>query len=436
MLFKSLQTPTIKRSFTEATLEGLAPDRGLYFPETLPKLSSEIWTSEGALEPWELGALLLAPLCKPDLSADELQGMLREVLSFPLPLQQLDDRSHLLELFHGPTAAFKDVGARFLARVIAARSTRRLTVLVATSGDTGSAVAQGFVGLPHIDVVILYPSGRISEIQERQLTTVGRNVTALEVKGSFDDCQAMVKRAFLDLELRRRRPLTSANSINIARWLPQSIYYAWVTHQLQRPVHFSVPSGNVGNIAAGLLATRLGMPCLGFIAATNTNDGLARHLQGEAFRPRPSLLTLSNAMDVGDPSNLTRLWALCDGDLDRLRREVWGVSVSDAETLQTIREVAETYNYLMCPHTAVGWRGWRLRQESLSALHDQRDHQGVILATAHPAKFSETVYRATGRSPALPQQLSACLHREMRRTPIEARDQDLKRYLLDSASLA
>ena len=310
MLYHSLTDARITRDFAQAVVEGLAPDKGLYFPERIPSLPESLWLSDEDMEPWELGAAMMAPLAEGTLTHDALVDILRDVLNFPLELHEIKDNVYALELFHGPTHAFKDVGARFLSRVLRSVSDQRLTILVATSGDTGSAVAQGFLNVPNIDVVILYPKGRISRIQEQQLTTAGANIQALEVEGAFDDCQAMVKAAFLDADLQAQRPLTSANSINIARWMPQSIYYAWATHLLGQPVQFSVPSGNVGNLAAGVLAAQMGMPHAGFVAATNDNRGLAAFLNGEAFEARPSVATLSNAMDVGDPSNRPRLEAL------------------------------------------------------------------------------------------------------------------------------
>ena len=430
MLFASLNTPTLKRQFSHAVIEGLAPDRGLYFPEELPQLPASLWLSHNQMEPWELGAQLLSSFTAPELTRDQLEHTLREVLNFPLPLYQLSERSYILELFHGPTAAFKDVGARFLARALNLLTDQRLTVLVATSGDTGSAVAQGFLNVPNIDVVILYPSGRISHIQEQQLTTVGHNVSALEVHGSFDDCQALVKAAFLDAELQANRPLTSANSINIARWLPQSIYYAWATYTLKRPACFSVPSGNVGNLAAGLLAAQMGMPHQGFIAATNANDGLARYLSGEPFEVRPSLQTISNAMDVGDPSNRPRLEALCGGDLDQLRALVSGYTVSDAETRAVMQSVYEHEGYLLCPHSAVGYAGW-LR--ATRARPDLAEGLGVTLATAHPAKFADVVCEATGHTPEVPPQLQGYLEKTKNSIEIEATYTALKSHLIESA---
>ena len=422
MLYHSLTDRTLTRSFADAVVEGLAPDKGLYYPERIPSLPEDFWLSEEDLNPWDLGAAMMAPLAEGALSHDELRAMLKEVLNFPLDLHEIEDNVYALELFHGPTHAFKDVGARFLSRVLRKVSDKRLTILVATSGDTGSAVAQGFLNVPNIDVVILYPQGRISHIQEQQLTTAGANIKALEVEGAFDDCQAMVKAAFLDDDLQAQRPLTSANSINIARWMPQSIYYAWATYLLGQPAQFSVPSGNVGNLAAGVLAAQMGMPYAGFIASTNANDGLASHLRGDAFQPRPSVATLSNAMDVGDPSNLPRLQALFGDDMAAMRATVKGAKLDDAGTMKVMKEVLGRTGYVMCPHTAVGYAGLM--------EHRNSDVPGVVLATAHPAKFGEVVERATGHTPDVPDHLADCLNKTKEATVIAPHYEALKAHLL------
>ena len=422
MLYHSLTDRTISRGFAQAVVEGLAPDKGLYFPERIPTLPEDFWLSEDDLKPWDIGAAMMAPLAEGDVGHEALHGMLKEVLNFPLDLHEIEEGVYALELFHGPTHAFKDVGARFLSRVLRRVSDTRLTILVATSGDTGSAVAQGFLNVPNIDVVILYPQGRISKIQEQQLTTAGANITALEVEGAFDDCQAMVKAAFLDADLQAQRPLTSANSINIARWMPQSIYYAWATYMLGRPVQFSVPSGNVGNLAAGVLAAQMGMPHAGFVAATNANDGLATFMKGEVFSARPSVATLSNAMDVGDPSNRPRLEALFGGDLNEMRAVVKGSKLDDAGTLRVMKDVLERTGYVMCPHTAVGYAGLM--------EHRVKGVPGVVLATAHPAKFGEVVERASGHVPDLPDHLAECLKKTKEATVIPPAYDALKRHLL------
>ena len=422
MLYHSLTDRQLTRSFAQAVVEGLAPDKGLYYPERIPSLPQNLWLSEEDLNPWDLGAAMMAPLAEGDLKHEDLLDILKDVLNFPLELHEVEDNVYALELFHGPTHAFKDVGARFLSRVLRRVSDKRLTILVATSGDTGSAVAQGFLNVPNIDVVILYPQGRISKIQEQQLTTAGANITALEVEGAFDDCQAMVKAAFLDTDLQAQRPLTSANSINIARWMPQSIYYAWATYMLGRPVQFSVPSGNVGNLAAGVLAAQMGMPHAGFIAATNANDGLATFMKGEDFLARPSVATLSNAMDVGDPSNRPRLEALFGGDLNEMRAVVKGSKLDDAGTLRVMKDVLERTGYVMCPHTAVGYAGLM--------EHRVKGVPGVVLATAHPAKFGEVVERASGHVPDLPDHLAECLKKTKEATAIPPAYDALKRHLL------
>jgi len=422
MLYRSLTNPSIERDFAQAVVEGLAPDKGLYYPERIPQLPEAFWLSNDDLQPWHLGAAMMAPLAAPILTEAELTDLLKDVLNFPLDLHEIEDNVYALELFHGPTHAFKDVGARFLSRVLGRVSDKRLTILVATSGDTGSAVAQGFLNVPNIDVVILYPQGRISKIQEQQLTTAGANIKALEVEGAFDDCQAMVKAAFLDSDLQSHRPLTSANSINIARWMPQSMYYAWATYLLGRPVQFSVPSGNVGNLAAGVLAAQMGMPHAGFVAATNANDGLNAYLNGSAFQAKPSVATISNAMDVGDPSNRPRLEALFGHDLDAMRANVRGTTLGDDATREVMHKVCEDSGYLMCPHTAVGYAGLM--------SHRHPSAPGVVLATAHPAKFGEVVKEATGVSPEVPPHLASCLLKEKQAHVIAAKYEELKAYLL------
>jgi threonine synthase len=352
---------------------------------------------------------------------------MKAALNFPIELVELEEGLYVLELFHGPTAAFKDVGARSMARLLGAFSDRRLTVLVATSGDTGSAVAQGFLNVPGIDVVILYPSGRISTIQEQQLTTAGANVTALEVKGNFDDCQRMVKEAFMDAGLRERRALTSANSINVARWIPQAAYYAWTTYLLGEPAHFVVPSGNLGNLAAGVLANQMGMPANGFTAASNANDVVPEYLRSGVFTPRPTVATSSNAMDVGDPSNLPRLEALFGSDFEQLKRGVRGFVAGEEATEAAMREAWERNGYLACPHTAIGLAAAR-------ELRGQIAGPIVALATAHPAKFGASVEAATGIAPEIPTSLQECLRREKVSVVIEPTVDALRTYLLATAA--
>jgi threonine synthase len=334
-------------------------------------------------------------------------------------------------LFHGPTLAFKDFGARFMARLMGyfvRGETRPLSVLVATSGDTGSAVAHGFLGVPGIRVVILYPSKRISEAQEKQFTTLGENITALEVSGTFDDCQRLVKQAFSDAELNKRAFITSANSINIGRLFPQMFYHVAAYRQLpvaSVPLIVSVPSGNFGNLTAGIFAKRIGLPVTRFIASTNTNDVVPEYLRTGEFHPRQAKPTVSNAMDVGSPNNFPRLLDLCRNRLEYVQREIWGHASSDEETLNAMKSVYERFGYIADPHTAVGVLGW----EAYRRQHPEPT-QGLVLATAHPAKFAEIVVRAIGSAPPLPDRLAAYLQRPKLSRPISSEYDDFKQFLL------
>ncbi len=408
----------------EALTRSLAPDGGLYVPERLePFSASEIAALLEA--PFvEGGARLLARLGLAELEPRELEDLVRGSIDFPLPLRWLDEAGDpalgVLELFHGPTLAFKDVGARFMARLMARlRVTgrlpggdRQLTVLAATSGDTGSAVAHAFHGLDGFRVVVLFPQGQISPAQQRLFTTLGENVTSLAVEGSFDLCQSLVKRAFADPRLRRRVRLASANSINVGRLLPQTLYYYELCRVLERrrrgaELWVCTPSGNFGNLTAGLYARRLGLPIARLVAATNRNDVVPEFLAGGAFSPRPSVSTPSNAMDVGDPSNFQRIQALYPSD-GALRQDLVGARFGDRETLTAMREVYERWGEILDPHAAVGYLGLR---RALGERTDatRRPVDGVFLATAHPAKFREVVERAVGTAPPLPPALARCM---------------------------
>src|SRR5437868_2890323 len=355
---------------------------------------------------------VVRPFATPDVPEDVLWQIVSEAINFPVKLVSLSPGLHILELFHGPTLAFKDFGARFMARLMGyfvRDEDRELTVLVATSGDTGSAVAHGFLGVPGIRVVILYPSKRISEAQEKQFTTLGQNITALEVSGTFDDCQRLVKQAFSDADLNQRAFLTSANSINIGRLLPQMFYHIAAYRQLpvaSVPLIVSVPSGNFGNLTAGIFAKRIGLPVANFVASTNANDVIPEYLRTGEFRPRAATPTLSNAMDVGSPNNFPRLLDLCRNRLDCVQREIWGHAATDEETLSAMKFVHHRFGYLADPHTAVGILGW----EAYRREHPERT-QGLVLATAHPAKFADVVTRAIGAAPPLPGRLAAGLQR-------------------------
>lgn len=419
MNYYSLSNPTIQRGFAEALREGLAPDRGLYVPECIPSLD---WNGLRGMELGAVASQILQPFVGDAIPEALLAERMIEALNFDIPLVEIAPNLFQLELFHGPTAAFKDVGARIMSRLLGSTSKERLTVLVATSGDTGSAVAQGFYNVPNIDVVILYPSGRISRIQEQQLTTVGGNVRAVEVQGAFDDCQRLVKEAFLDGDVQARRPLTSANSINIGRWIPQSIYYAWAMLQAEQALRFVVPSGNFGNIAAGLLAARMGMTSAGFHAAVNANDVMAQYMENGGYEARESVPTLSNAMDVGDPSNRPRLEWLHGQDVSKMQRELEVSTVSDEATLRAMHHMWLNHEMLVCPHTAIGFE---------SAQRSAFTGPQVVLATAHPAKFGETVEQATGVTPEVPPQLKGCLDLPKESTVLPAEYEAFRAYLLE-----
>jgi threonine synthase len=374
---------------------------------------------------------VVRPFTGADFPEEVLWQVVSEAVNFPVKLVSLSPGLHILELFHGPTLAFKDFGARFMARLMGyfvKGEERTLTVLVATSGDTGSAVAHGFLGVAGIRVVILYPSKRISEAQEKQFTTLGENITALEVSGTFDDCQRLVKQAFCDAELNKRAFLTSANSINIGRLLPQMFYHVAAYRQLpvaSVPLIVSVPSGNFGNLTAGIFAKRIGLPVARFIASTNVNDVVPEYLRTGEFRPRSAKATYSNAMDVGNPNNFPRLMDLCRNRLEYVQREIWGHGATDEQTLAAMKSVHERFHYIADPHTAVGVLGW----EAYRREHPE-PAQGLVLATAHPAKFADVVQRAIGAAPPLPDRLAAYLKRPKLSLPMSSRYADFKQFLL------
>jgi threonine synthase len=392
----------------EALRLGLAPDGGLYVPETVPRMSSAEWAGLRGRTLPEVASALLAPLVGDALAGDTLQRLMSSALSYPVPLVPIVPGTWALELFHGPTFAFKDVGARSMARWLAATRTdggeEAVTVLVATSGDTGGAVADAFHGVAGTRVVVLYPQGRVSPVQEAQFATLGGNVTAVAVAGTFDDCQRLVKAAFADAALARRHRLTSANSISVGRLLPQMAYYAWAVLQLPAdapPPVVVVPSGNLGNVTAGLMAARRGVPIARFVAATTVNDPLPRFLASGRFAPGPSVPTLANAMDVGDPSNFERLQWLFGRDLEAMRAALAGIAVTDDEIRAAVREL-DGLGYVADPHTAVGWVGARTATAFAAAGVPR-----IVLATAHPAKFREVVEPILGRELPLPPALAA-----------------------------
>ncbi|MCD8303736.1 MAG: threonine synthase [Prevotellaceae bacterium] len=409
-------------SLETAVVEGLAPDRGLYMPERINHVQG---AEGGSLH--ETACRVAEAYFGEDIPEAELRAMVTDTLSFPIPLVRVKDNVYSLELFHGPTLAFKDVGARFMARMLRHfRRSEEVNVLVATSGDTGSAVANGFLGVEGIRVHVLYPKGKVSKIQESQFTTLGQNVTALEVDGTFDDCQALVKQAFMDDELKASLSLTSANSINVARLLPQSFYYFHALSQLRRLTDkeavVSVPSGNFGNLTSGLFGGRMGLPVKRFIAANNRNDVFLEYLQTGQYRPRPSLQTLANAMDVGDPSNFARILALYGNSHKAITQDISGAAYSDEQISETMRQCYDETGYLLDPHGACGYR---------ALCEGLRDGEaGIFLETAHPAKFLTVVEERVPRAKVdLPERLQAFMRGRKQTVPMSRRYDDLREYL-------
>lgn len=403
MKFYSTNNRNTRVSLREAVVHGLAPDNGLYMPETIPTLSNEFIKNLDKLSLTEVAMEVSRTLIGDDLPNDELERIVNQTIQFDAPVEELEENVYALELFHGPTLAFKDFGARFMSQLLryfASQQDKEITILVATSGDTGSAVANGFLGVEGTRVVVLYPSGKVSDIQEKQFTTLGQNITALEVDGTFDDCQALVKKAFLDTDLKKQLFLTSANSINIARLIPQSFYYFHAYGQVKSsnlPVVFSVPSGNFGNLTGGLIAKRMGLPVHRFLACTNANDIVPEYLKTKLFSPRPSVTTISNAMDVGNPSNFSRLLDLYNGDFEAIKREVNGYSFTDDETSTAMYDVLRANGYLLDPHGAIGYLGVKRYQEETG-----ESFTGIFLETAHPGKFREVVEEAVAGEMQLP----------------------------------
>ena len=430
MKYYSTNQKSHRVTFSEAVVNGLAPDGGLYMPSEYPALPRGFFENIGKRSFRENSFLFIRPFT-PEIPDADLIQIINKTLTFDAPLVELENNLSVLELFHGPTFAFKDFGARFLARTLAwinREKNREITILVATSGDTGSAVASGFFGVEGLRVCLLYPSGKVSHIQEQQLTTMGGNVTALEVDGSFDDCQRMVKQAFVDPDLFHSKKLTSANSINIARLLPQSFYYLHTYTQLRSNsgrIRFCVPSGNFGNLTAGLIAKKCGMPVDYFIAAVNANAVFSEYLRSGKYKPRASQHTHSNAMDVGDPSNFVRILELYTGNFTMLKNDIRSVSISDSETVETIKSVYGEFNYIIDPHTAVG-------VAANFNIDMEKDLHTIVLATAHPAKFSRVVSEAIQMPVPMPEQLAGYLKRKKHSIKINARFGDLKEFLLYS----
>lgn len=429
MKYYSLTTPSRKVSFQQAVLQGLAPDGGLYMPEFIPELSTDFIRQLPSLSKTDIGFTVARSFVDERIPDETLREIIDETIAFDFPLVTLEENVFALELFHGPTLAFKDVGARFLARAlqhIAQTTHQEITVLVATSGDTGSAVAHGFYNMEGIRVVILYPAGMVSALQEKQFATLGRNIQAVKVAGTFDDCQRLVKQAFQDEELCKTKFLTSANSINIARLIPQSFYYFFAWSQLSTSnVVFSVPSGNFGNLTAGVLAKKMGLPIHAFVAATNANDVVPEYLHTNVFTPRASTQTISNAMDVGNPSNFPRLLALYDNDWDSITKEIYGYAFTDTETRKAIADVFAKKNYILDPHGAVSYLGLK------KYLADNPEAKGIFLETAHPSKFPDVVEFAIQQSITLHPALAELANKQIQSVSCTSDFSDFKKLLME-----
>lgn len=428
MKYYSLNHNAPKVSFQEAVIQGLASDKGLYFPESITPLPQSFFDNIENLSHEEIAFEAIQQFVGDEIPTEILKQIITETLCFDFPVVPVENGIYSLELFHGPTMAFKDVGARFMSRCLGYfnkdKKDNTNTVLVATSGDTGGAVASGFLGVQGVEVVILYPSGKVSDIQERQLTTLGQNIKALEVDGVFDDCQDMVKKAFLDESLKHKN-LTSANSINIARWLPQMFYFFFAYKALKsqnKPLVFSCPSGNFGNICAGIIAKKMGLNIEHFVAATNVNDTVPRFLVDGIYDPKPSIATISNAMDVGNPSNFIRIQEMYGNDLAQFKKDFSSYTYNDAATLEALKNIYNANGYIAEPHGAVGYLG--LKKE----LENYPNAIGVFLETAHPIKFLDVVEPALGVTLPIPTQIESVLNKEKVSTKIKTYD-ELKAFL-------
>lgn len=430
MIYYSTNKKAKECTLQEAVIHGLAPDKGLYMPRQIKKLPQAFFHHIGEMTSQEISFIVAEALFSEDVDAEDLKKIVYDTLSFETPVVPVCENLYSLELFHGPTLAFKDVGARFMARMlgyfIRKQGGGKVNVLVATSGDTGSAVANGFLDVPGIHVYVLYPKGKVSEIQEKQFTTLGKNITAIEIEGTFDDCQTLVKQAFIDEELSHTMNLTSANSINVARFLPQTFYYFSAYAQLsqtdkQKEIVFAVPSGNLGNLTAALWSKKMGLPVKRFVAANNRNDIFYHYLKTGEYRPRPSVPTIANAMDVGDPSNFTRITELY-GSYEETVKDITGFRYTDDQIRQTVSQVFRENGYLLDPHGACGYKALT---ESLKP-----GETGVFLETAHPAKFKDTVESIIGTSLEIPENLMKFLEGDKQSIELPANFQLFKHFLL------
>lgn len=419
-------------SFGAAVKKGIAEDGGLFMPVSIPKLENNFFQNIKKYSYTDIAFIAANYYVKDDIPESELKSIITKSFTFPAPLVKLEDNKFILELFHGPTLAFKDFGARFMANTLSyliRNDNKEITILVATSGDTGSAVANGFYNVEGINVILLYPSGKVSKIQEQQLTTLNGNITALEIEGTFDDCQRLVKQAFADNELNSYINLSSANSINIARLLPQSFYYLNAFAQLEdtnKPLVFSVPSGNLGNLTGGLLAMEMGLPVHNFIAAVNANDVVPEYLTTGVYTPKPSVRTMSNAMDVGHPSNFARIMDLYDNNHEVIKKIIFSRSYSDDETKSALKNVNHKYKYIFDPHGAVGY----LASEDFNKNNDE-ELISIILETAHPAKFADSIEPVIGRKLQMPQMLTECMHKKKTSIMLSDKFDQFKEFLIE-----
>ncbi len=433
MILYSTKHKSPNVNLKEAVIKGLPNDNGLYMPINIERLPDTFFKEIDQLPFEELSLRVAQHLIGDFVPSKDLKEIVFDAINFEAPVHFIDDNLGFLELFHGPTLAFKDFGARFMARIMGyflKNENREVNILVATSGDTGSAVAHGFLDVEGIKVTVLYPKGKVSEIQERQFTTLGRNITALEIEGTFDDCQHLVKTAFLDEELNKKMNLSSANSINIARLIPQSFYYFNAYKQLDNkdlPLYFCVPSGNFGNLTAGLFAQKMGLPITKMIAANNSNDEFKIYVDTGVFEPKPSISTISNAMDVGNPSNFWRILDMCAQKHDRVIEKIAAYSFSDEETKEGVKEIFKNHNYIMCPHTAVGYLGMKsfVKEKALSKANK------IVLSTAHPVKFKEVVEPIINGEVAIPERLKKVLGNEKKSISMTNSYNDFKAFLIE-----
>ncbi|MHB8578908.1 MAG: threonine synthase [Ignavibacteriaceae bacterium] len=434
MVFYSTNNKNLSASFREAVIKGIADDGGLFMPSFIPALPESFFRTIDKLTFQEISFLIAQKFIEDEIPQNDLHKIIEESISFNAPLVKLSGNISILELFHGPTLAFKDFGARFMAKTLSfliRNENDHVTILVATSGDTGSAVANGFYKVEGINVILLYPGNNVSEIQEMQLTTLGENITALKVEGTFDDCQRLVKEAFVDQDVISNKKLSSANSINIARLIPQSFYYFRAFAEVKkenRDLIFSVPSGNLGNLTAGLIAKEMGLPVHKFIAASNANDVFPKFLETSYFQPNPSVKTFSNAMDVGNPSNFARIIALYKDDYSKIKNNIFGASFSDAETVSAIKEVYSKYHYPIDPHGAVGYLAIR----NYMNMADNNNISGIVLETAHPSKFPGVVNQAIESEIEIPARLLSAMKKEKKYIPISKDYGEFKQFLLQN----